>query len=85
MRGHRGIWSESGPVRWRRHFASRWPPTPIASKIETHSLPGNYVTVTFLADDADFRCGADDQGVGQQILGREYVDIGSQALDGLRW
>jgi hypothetical protein len=41
--------------------------------------------VTFLADDADFRCGADDQGVGQQILGREYVDIGSQALDGLRW
>jgi hypothetical protein len=33
----------------RRHFASRWPPTPIASKTETHSPPGNYVTVTFLA------------------------------------
>jgi hypothetical protein len=44
----RGIWSESGPVRRRRHFASRWPRTPIA-KTENHSLPGNYVTVTFLA------------------------------------
>ena len=48
VRRRRGIWSESGPVLWRRHLASRWPPTPIASKTETVSLPGNYVTVTFL-------------------------------------
>jgi hypothetical protein len=26
-----------------------WPPTPTVTKTETHSLPGNYVTVTFLA------------------------------------
>ena len=45
-RRRRGIWSESGPVRWRRHFVSQWSPTPIASKTETHSLPGNYVTVS---------------------------------------
>jgi hypothetical protein len=28
---------------------SRWSPTPTASKTETVSLPGNYVTVAFLA------------------------------------
>jgi hypothetical protein len=39
----RGVWSESDPVRWRRHYASLWPPTPIASTTETHSLPGDYV------------------------------------------
>jgi hypothetical protein len=49
MRRRRGIWSESGPVRRRRHSASRWPPTPIVTKTENHSHPGNYVTVTFLA------------------------------------
>jgi hypothetical protein len=31
----------------RRHFASRLPPTSIASKIETRSAPDNYVSVTF--------------------------------------
>ena len=54
-------WSESRPVRWRRHFASRWPPTPIASKTETHSLPHDYVTVTFLAVSA-WRRRADKRG-----------------------
>jgi hypothetical protein len=37
------------PVRRRRHFASRWPRTPIVTKTENHSLPGNYITATFLA------------------------------------
>jgi len=48
VRRRRGIWSEAGPLRRRRHSASRWPRTTIVTKAENHSLPGNYVTVTFL-------------------------------------